>query len=118
MRYTIPEEWLSFCDFERVSPGYRFYSYEQHPNALAVPLAEIEPPIRADGVEPFKKYKMVPVLMAMMNPEGFLPPIVVAPTEHSSTYKYKVVNGFHRFYASAQRGYPQIPALLCDGEGS
>ncbi|MBD8897833.1 ParB N-terminal domain-containing protein [Rhodanobacter sp. DHG33] len=115
MRYTIPEEWLSFCDFEMVSPGYRFYCYEQNSNAQPVPLSEIEPPVRGEGVDPFKKYKMVPVLMAMMDPEGILPPIVVAPIEYTSTYKYRVVNGFHRFYASAQRGYPQIPVVLSDG---
>jgi hypothetical protein len=118
MSYIIPEEWLNFCDFEQVSPGYRFYSYEAHPNAQAVPLTEIEPPARAVGVEPFKKYKMVPVLMAMMDPNGSLPPIVVAPIEHPSIYKYRVVNGFHRFYASAQRGYPEIPVLLNNGSNS
>ncbi|WP_425601512.1 ParB N-terminal domain-containing protein [Dyella humicola] len=53
-----------------------------------------------------------------MDPNGSLPPIVVAPIEHPSTYKYRVMNGFHRFYASAQRGYPEIPILLNDGSGS
>ena len=119
MQYEIPKEWLSFCEFERVDAGYRFYSYEQcWLNAQAIPVAEIEPPIRADSVEPFKKYKMVPVLMAMMDPNGALPPIVVVEIGAPSKYKYKVVNGFHRFYASVQRGYPKIPVVIDDGRGN
>jgi hypothetical protein len=105
MRYKIPEQWLNFRDFKRAPAEYRFYSYDPcWKNAQVVPLAEIEPPVRSEGVEPFKKFKMVPVLMAMIDADGSLPPIVVTPTEPPSTYKYKVVNGFHRFYASAQRG--------------
>ncbi|MGC1548032.1 MAG: ParB N-terminal domain-containing protein [Rhodanobacter sp.] len=115
MQYQIPEEWLTFSDFKRVSAEYRFYPYGQcWPNAKAIPLAEIEPPIRDYDIEPFKKFKMVPVLMAMMDPNGTLPPITVALAEPSSRYRYKVVNGFHRFYASLERGYPFIPIVIND----
>jgi hypothetical protein len=113
MHYEIPEEWLGFFDFKQASTGHRFYHYGQcWTNAQTVPLCEIQPPMRSEGVEPFKKYKMIPVLMAMMDPEGSLPPIVVAPLEPPSPYKYRVVNGFHRFYASAERGYPSIPVVM------
>jgi hypothetical protein len=43
----------------------------------AVPLADIEPPLRNSGVPPFKKYKMVPVLFALASPECALPPVEV-----------------------------------------
>lgn len=113
MQFEIPKEWLDFCEFRQVSPDYRFYFYgHNRPDVEVIPLSEIEPPSRAIGVTPFKKFKMVPVLMALMNTDGELPPVVVSAMTPGAKYKYKLKDGFHRFYASALAGYIQIPVIV------
>ena len=113
MQFEIPKEWLDFCEFRQVSPESGFYFHDHNrPGVKVIPLNEIEPPFRAIGVAPFKKFKMVPVLMALMNPEGELPPVVVSPMAPGAMYKYKLKDGFHRFYASALAGYIQIPVVV------
>lgn len=113
MKYEIPKEWLDFCEFKKVSPEYRFYFYgHNRPEVTAMKIAEIEPPVRDAGIVPFKKFKMVPVLMALMDPNGELPPITVMRISSNQRYQYKVTDGFHRFYAAALAGYELIPALV------
>jgi len=75
-----------------------------------VAMSDVEPPRRDPGIEPFKKYKLVPILFAFRSPECALPPICVQslPTSRSG-YRYRVQNGFHRYYASAAVGFPMVP---------
>lgn len=118
MQYKIPDEWLEFCEFKPVQPEYRFYAYSQgNTDIEAVPIAEIEPPTRSPGTPPFKKFKIVPVLMALMDPDGRLPPIAVSRMPLGSKYQYKLTDGFHRYYAAALAGYTLIPAVVSPSQG-
>ena len=110
MDYTIPEDWLTFCEVASWSRQTDYYVYPQGRTVEILALADIEPPQRDDGMAPFKKFKMVPVLMAFLSPECSLPPVVVEPLAEGSSYRYKLANGFHRFYASLHVGYTHIPA--------
>lgn len=117
MLYKIPDEWLEFCEFKQVEPEYRFYAYSQRINDIeTVPISEIEPPTRSQGSSPFKKFKMVPVLMALMDPDGRLPPIAVSRMPPGSKYQYKLTDGFHRYYAAALAGYTLIPAVVSSSQ--
>jgi hypothetical protein len=65
--FDIPDEWCRFADMGTFTLRGRFYPYRPHVGDQeidAVPLADIEPPLRNSGVPRFKKYKMVPVLFA------------------------------------------------------
>ena len=75
-----------------------------------VPIGRVEPPTRAIGVGGFRKYKLVPVLMALQSPECALPPVHVEPA--SGSFSYRVTNGFHRYYASVAVGYAQLPVVV------
>ena len=90
-----------------------YYPYQ--PSTISevtvVPLFEVEPPCRSDGVPAFRKYKLVPVMLAFASPECDLPPIEVKPIANSA-YRYQVCNGYHRYYASVAVGYIDIPALV------
>jgi hypothetical protein len=70
-----------------------------------VPLVEIEPPMRDAGTQPFKKYKMMSLLMALTSPECAIPPIEVVRTPAGGPYRFQVRNGFHRYYLSAAAGF-------------
>ncbi len=82
-----------------------------YPTAEIIRLAYIEPPRRTPGVEGFKKYKLVPVMLAFWSPEYSLAPINAKRSDNPD-YKYQVTSGFHRFYASVAVGYAMIPAIV------
>ncbi len=93
---------------------YKYYPYKHsESNAEVVSISVVEPPLRNSGIPPFKKYKLVPILMAFTSPECELPPVEVQLHE-SDTYKYKVKNGYHRFYASLAVGYTMLPVIVTE----
>lgn len=109
MDYTIPEDWLEFCDVPNWTRGSDYYPYKSDRIVEIVPLSDIEPPQRDTDTAPFKKYKMCPVLFAFQSPECELPPVLVKPLITNVSFRYRLVNGFHRFYASVHVGYTHIP---------
>jgi hypothetical protein len=114
--FEIPDDWWSFAEMDSFSPrGGGFYPYRQSEvtgDIHVVPLADIEPPMRNSGVPPFKKYKMLPVLLAFLSPECALPPVEVQRSAPSERYRFKVHNGYHRYYASAAVGYTRLPIVI------
>jgi hypothetical protein len=49
-----------------------------------------------------------PVLFGLQSQHGVVPPVEVVPNA-GSHYKYKVRNGFRRFYGSVALGFPKLP---------
>ena len=70
--FEIPEKWWTFVEMDKFSPdgGGGYYPYPPTLDQIeVVPLATVEPPVRATGVAPFRKCKLVPVLLAFQSPE-------------------------------------------------
>lgn len=109
MDLTIPEDWLAFCDVTNWTRGSDYYPYPPDRTVEIVALSDVEPPRRDVGMAPFKKYKMCPVLFAFQSPECSLPPVVVQPLTAGEAFRYRLMDGFHRFYASVHVGYTHIP---------
>jgi hypothetical protein len=109
MDYTIPDDWLAFCDVPIWTRCSDYYPYESCRTVQIVSLSDIEPPRRDAGTAPFKKYKMCSLLFGFQSPECALPPVVVQPMPKSEAFRYSLLNGFHRFYASMHVGYTHIP---------
>ena len=109
MDYTIPKDWLAFCNEPNWTRDSDYYPYQSCRTVQIVSLSDIEPPRRDAGTAPFKKYKMCAVLFAFQSPECALPPVVVEPLSTGVAFRYRLVNGFHRFYACAHVGYTHIP---------
>lgn len=116
IEFEIPDEWWMFAEMDKFKlNGGRFYPYPSSAtNVEAVDTSEIEPPTRNKNIPPFKKFKLVPVLMAFTSPECSLPPVEVVPNNSSNTYRFKVKNGYHRFYASIAVGYPMLPIIITE----
>lgn len=112
--FTIPNEWWHFAEASCINAdSENYYPYTLNAQGVKViSLRDIEPPKRDKGIAPFKKYKLVPVLLAFHSPECELPPIEVTEIQ-SSKYKYRVINGYHRYYASVAVGYGNVPVILC-----
>ncbi|OAI05412.1 hypothetical protein A1353_11540 [Methylomonas methanica] len=110
--FDIPDEWWSFAELDQLvsTPG-PYYPYKSADAVQIVLLSDIEPPQRSKAIEPFKKYKLVPLLLAFRSPECGLPPIQLVELE-DAVYRYRVTNGYHRFYSSIAVGYSHAPAVL------
>ena len=109
--FDIPNEWRRFADMAGFTPASEFYPPNESPFE-ALTLAEVQPPVRFDGVPLFKKYKLVPVFFAFQSPECALPLVQVIELPEPGRYRYAVHNGFHRFYASVAAGYSHLPATV------
>lgn len=113
--YVIPADWLAFCEIDSWHPESKCYPWSGTQAVELVAIGDIQPPRRDPGMEPFRKYKLVPVLLAFMSPECALPPVTVEPLPTGADFRYRVTNGFHRFYASRAVGYTSIPAAINEG---
>ncbi len=109
--FEIPTDWWRFADMETFSRN-EMRCYPVDPAAVddLVPITEIEPPTRDAGVAPFKKAKLVPILMAFASSHR-LPPVEVNRLKPSAEYRYRIYDGFHRYYASVAVGYPMVPIV-------
>ena len=112
MTFEIPDEWWTFADMGCFPDG-EFYPYplQQADKVRVVSITDVEPPRRNDGVPPFKKYKMLPVLFAFTSPECALPAIEVSACSEGH-YRFRVQNGYHRYYASVAVGFTKLPIVL------
>jgi len=114
--FEIPDEWWVCADMGSFSKGANT-SYPCWPgsqNVQIVSLVEVEPPTRSAGVPPFKKCKLIPVLFGFQSPESPLPPVPVLLNGTPGQYRYKVYDGYHRYYASAAVGYESLPVVVID----
>ena len=114
--FEIDDDWWQFAEMDQFSPiqgdGYFPYNTDSGANVDVLRISDIQPPERATGLATFKKYKLVPVLLAFRSPECSLPPVCVARNGVGSPYAYSLANGLHRYYASVAVGYTSIPALV------
>ena len=118
--FEIQDDWWVFAEMDGFTRnGGAFYPYAPGSEEVQiVPLVDIEPPTRALGVPPFKKYKLVPLLLAFSSPECALPPVEVCSVAPSGPYRFKVFNGYHRYYASIAVGYTALPVVVREAVSS
>jgi hypothetical protein len=112
--FEIADDWWFYAEMDNFSAKRgRYYAYPPHAQGVdVVPLSDVEPPMRNSGVPPFKKYKMVPILFALSSPECALPPVEVGALAVRAAHRFKVHNGYHRYYASVAVGYPLLPVVI------
>ena len=106
-QFEIPDDWWVFAEMEGFRPsGGGYYPPPAGIDFDVVPIAEVEPPARNQGVRAFDKFRLMPVLFAFRSPECALPAAPGGP------YRFKVRNRYHRFYASIAAGFEFLPAVL------
>ena len=114
--FDIPDDWWTFAEMTQFGGSEAGFYPPCDPNCEVLDLDHIEPPQRSPGVPMFKKYKLVPVLLAFHSPECALPPVQVVLKADPDRYRYTVYNGFHRFYASAAAGFGSLPVRIYAAE--
>ena len=114
--FHIPDEWWQFAEMGGFNlNGGRFFAYESkhYRHAEGIPIGDIEPLQRSPGLDLFKKYKLIPILFAIRWPEGTLPPVTVKRSLNPH-YRYQLIDGTHRYYASVAVGYPCLPIVFSE----
>lgn len=115
--FEIPDEWweeAGMRHFRREQPAYLSSA-----NAIAVPLTDIEPPMRLPGCtkdwQGFDRTRLVRVL------RGFAERAIIDAVPlrafpqyefQSAPFRYYILDGYHRYYASVAAGLDYLPSLL------
>jgi ParB-like chromosome segregation protein Spo0J len=92
-------------DFKKYSKAYTSTSDK---NVL---ISEVEPPKRNEGVNHFEEERMLSILRGI-KARDHIPPIEINELENDNKFKYRVQDGFHRFYASVALGFDCIPVVI------
>jgi hypothetical protein len=113
--FEIPDAWLAEAGmdgFTRTAPAYRSTAA-----AVPVPLREIEPPYRGPEKDwrGFDRRRLISVLNGIATGAEIEPvPLLQLPPDLPSRapYGFRVLDGFHRFYASIAAGFERLPASI------
>jgi hypothetical protein len=113
IEFEIPGDCWQFGDMENFRPATTFYLYSQRDVVVqTVPIAEVRPPERDVGVVGFHKNRLPPILLAFTSDRCAVPAVPVRELAGSNPYRYEVLDGYHRYYASIAAGYTRLPVLI------
>jgi hypothetical protein len=115
--FDIPDDWLVEAGMTGFAPTT--IAYRSSSNAHPIPLVAIEPPSRVltvpkDGCG-FERARLVSVLKGIVTAAEIEPvPLLELPVYEfgPNTYRYRVRDGFHRFYASIVAGFEYLAAVI------
>jgi len=115
--FEVPDEWLIEAGGESFLPTTP--AYASPTDAVLVDLNAIEPPYRVAQVQKdwrgFDRIPLVSVFRGMALGAKFEPvPLRPLPEEDfpPAPYRFRVRDGFDRFYASIALGFVSIPAAV------
>jgi hypothetical protein len=117
MTFEIPDAWLAHVELAGFNPPA--VSFRSARDAIAIGIEEVQPPVRLPTVEHdfngFDRQRFLAVLSGMIQ-DLELPPIILRrlPSPEfeelgtPNPYKYRVYDGFHRYYASVAAGFSHV----------
>ncbi len=117
VEFEIPDAWWTeagMSGFTRSGPAYRSTADATH----TIPLRDIEPPFQVPevpkGFRGFDRQRMIDVLAGIAADKA-VPPVslLILPALadiSKAPFPYRVLDGVHRFYASVEAGFEQLPA--------
>lgn len=93
-------------------------------NVVQIQIKDIDPTIRNPGVPIFNTSKdtgksakdRVMQILNGFKLESEIPPIELETLPTGSDYKYKIIDGVHRFYCSARVEFTSVPAIVWQGD--
>lgn len=116
-QFEIPDEWVLEAGVMSFRP--KACAYRSHSAAIFVPLTEVEPPVRVMSRprdwRGFERLRLLAHLKRFIADEETDPvPVVRLPSLEfgNSVYRYRIRDGYHRFYASIIAGFSDLPIIL------
>ena len=119
LSFEIPDEWWREAAMEGFVAQAECYRVQPcaHDDVESPPIREVAPIIRTPETtldwRGFRRERMVRILQGFRT-DAALPPVDVVRFDAPSIegYRYRLVDGCHRFYASVAAGFSKIPARL------
>ena len=117
--FDLPDDWWVTSGLAGFRPAAGAFPSGDS-KAFEVLLAEIEPPFRSLGCPKdwrgFDRERMINVLTTIARRQP-LPPVslLALPPLHDispAPFLYRVLDGYHRFYAAVASGFERIPATI------
>lgn len=116
--FEIPDGWLADAGIDGFIPTAS--AYRSTAEATPVPLREIEPPYRTSQTPKdwcgFDRTRFVAVMNGIVTGAEIEPvPLIELPAgdfPFLAPYRYRVRDGFHRFYASIAAHFDCLPATI------
>ena len=115
--FEIPDDWLTEAGAVGFIPTTA--AYRSSSDAILVPLVAIEPPYRVLAVAKdwrgFDRNRFISVLKGIVTAAEIEPvPLLELPVFEfaPNTYRFRVRNGFHRFYASIVARFECLAAVI------
>ena len=110
---TPKQEWVVAAGGSEHRPTSSCYDYDKdNNNIIVVKINDIEPLRRYPDTEGLQRDRTINIIKGMVSGD-FIPPICVEEiTAFPSVYKYKLRDGYHRFYLSRHFKYTMIPVLV------
>jgi hypothetical protein len=112
--FEIPDEWLSEANFVGFKPSA--VAYRSSPCAILVPLTRAEPIARFTShpkdFRCFDRARLIRILQGLVADDeiGPVEAIELPGREFCDVpYRYRVCDGYHRFYASIAAGFAMLP---------
>ena len=113
----IPDAWWTEAGMTAFCQSAQ--SYGCTPDAIAVPLREIEPPFRNPEVmrdwRGFDRERLVRILGGIATDAEIEPvPVIALPRTdfREGPFRYRVRDGLHRFYASVPATFECLPVVV------
>ncbi len=116
--FELPDEWIIEAGMVGFKPTAT--AYLSTPDAVLVPLHEIEPPHRKHtcpkDYRGFDRARLIDVLKGIVAGSEIKPVLLIKLSAGNSAlilpYRFRVSDGFHRFYASMAAGFKSLSATI------
>ncbi len=105
--FTIDDSLWTAAKLQNFVPEKSHYTAIEENGIMVLSINDILPRFRAKG---FNERRILRILKCISN-NVELPPILVQQNRRNSSYKYIIIDGFHRFYSSIAVGFTHIPAV-------
>jgi len=122
--FELPDDWMIEADFPGERKTAKHYPFDSSifKKAFVVPISSIFSPRANEGTPIFNsreidghmvsaKDRTISILRGLCNGNPIAPVKVVNFKTTNNKYKYKLVNGTHRFHCSIAAGYTEIPVV-------
>ena len=108
IEFEIPDPWWRAAGFSAHTPAYASSSCTQWPTTI-VPVSDVEAPRRDLGVVGLHEDRTLSLLQAFRSGVS-IPPLEVHVAPGQT--KYRVRDGFHRYYLSIACGFSMLPVSV------
>ena len=123
IEFTLENDWLEEAGIEPLSRTEKHYNVIQDcfSEIFFIDIDSVYPPKRPEGIPIFNstevngkfisaRERTVSILRAIAQRTP-LPPVKVMDLKDSDKYKFKLVNGMHKFHYSIAAGHSHVPAV-------